>query len=191
MTDDRPGIVPAFDLGGYLRRGRRRKDLSQRQLAERAQVSPATVARLEARFGAEGVRLSTLMAVLVILDLRLVCVDDSSGLPLDPHVSETWRDAAGRHLPPHLEPRPTAGPDDEWWWGWLAYSTWMVPPQPEHSYFRNRRTRDMFRRHVDPWRGHDHPQPPATSDTVSHSSSSDAISPSTARSRASRSETRT
>jgi transcriptional regulator with XRE-family HTH domain len=140
-----------FNLGLTLRTGRRRADFSQRELARAAGVAASTVARLEAQPLANP-RLSVVRSLLHAMDLRLAGLDTQSGTELVVPTAESWRDKAGRHYPPHLEPIPTVGRDDYLWWGWLAYSTWSVPPCPEYTYFLNREVRDAVRRHMDPWR---------------------------------------
>lgn len=57
-------------LGAALRRVRRRKDLSQRDLGERMHARQATVSRLEN--GEPGTRLGVLIDALAALDLELV-----------------------------------------------------------------------------------------------------------------------
>jgi len=44
---DRPAVVGHYPVPGLIRRARRIGDLSQRQMARRARVSPATVGRVE------------------------------------------------------------------------------------------------------------------------------------------------
>lgn len=109
------------------------------------------MARLESDTSVDP-RLSTVRTLFAPLDLRLAGLDVSQGTELIVPTAETWRDKAGRHYPPHLEPIPCVGRDDEIWWGWLQFSTWAVPPSPDYTYFVRRHTRDAVRQYMDPWR---------------------------------------
>jgi len=140
-----------FDLGRTLRTARRRSDMSQRELARAAGIAPSTLAKLEALRTADP-RLSTLRRLFRALDLRLAGLDVETGTELITPAAETWRDKAGRHYPPHLEPIPCVGRDDYIYWGWLQYSTWADPPTPDYTYFVDRSTRDWVREYMDPWR---------------------------------------
>lgn len=89
-----------WDRVGSLRRARRIADLSQRELAARIGVGHATVSRAESGLGA--VSLAVVEAILQVADLRLAVVN-SEGQLVEPMRADTVRDAAGRHLPAHLD----------------------------------------------------------------------------------------
>lgn len=130
------------DLGAVLRAGRRTADVSQRQLAARAGVPHSLVARLETeRHGL--VDLPRLGAVLAALGLRLVVVD-AQGCPVQAEPPGQPRDRGGRRFPPHLDLRKVH--EHGWnWWGWLRYSTWSYPPQPDYTFDLDRAARDVWR----------------------------------------------
>jgi transcriptional regulator with XRE-family HTH domain len=67
-----PPVQPQFDAPGLLRRARRLADLSQRDLADRAGVSPSTVARAE--LGAE-VSFATMLRLFAAAGFRVVAQD--------------------------------------------------------------------------------------------------------------------
>jgi HTH-type transcriptional regulator/antitoxin HipB len=68
-------------LGSALRRARRRKGLSQGELASRAQLRQATVSELEG--GKATSRLDTIVAVMLALDLEIVLRPRTSGVADD------------------------------------------------------------------------------------------------------------
>src|SRR4051794_18217688 len=95
-----------------VRAGRRERGLSQRELARRAGLSPATVARIEAE--SAGVGVAPLRAVLGVVGLRLAVVHDdgspfaaASALPLD---EAGVVDRGGRPVPAPPPPGPQGGP---------------------------------------------------------------------------------
>jgi len=139
-------------LGPVLRAARRRADLSQRQLAERAGVPPSTVCRLESERGADP-RLRTVERCLEVMGLRLAVVraeGDLSELPVDPEDGQL-RNAADRRYPPHLDVRPVKSEADWWgaWWGYeLDRELWPLPP-PDYTYDLRRDWRDWRRRRRD------------------------------------------
>jgi transcriptional regulator with XRE-family HTH domain len=100
MTDPEP---TEFDTSGLLRRARRTADLSQRDLAARAGVSPATVARAELPRGT--VSLGAVVRLLRAAGMRLAVIDES-GRELVPMRSDAIRDRARRLYPAHLDPEP-------------------------------------------------------------------------------------
>lgn len=107
MVDQHAGL----DEPGYpwwsraLRQLRRRFDLSQRQLAERAGLAPSTVAELELGRVAPSVRL--LEIVFGAVGFRLI-LTDCGGEPIQWSLADDSqpRDAAGRRYPAHLDVRP-------------------------------------------------------------------------------------
>lgn len=95
--------VPAFDVGGYLRRARRIVDASQRELAVLAEVDQSSLARWES--GSREVTVSTLVRLLGVAGLHLEVVDEV-GRRVPPFEPDTVRDNAGRRFPAHLDVLP-------------------------------------------------------------------------------------
>jgi HTH-type transcriptional regulator/antitoxin HipB len=94
---------PNFDTSGLLRRARRIADLSQRDLAARAAVSPSTVARAELPGCA--VSFETVIRLFTAAGMRLT-VCDSGGTEIAPMRDDGIRDSTGRRYPAHLDPEP-------------------------------------------------------------------------------------
>jgi transcriptional regulator with XRE-family HTH domain len=115
-----------FDVIGLVRTVRRRADLSQRELAERAAVSASTVNRIEA--GALTPSLAALRRILAVAELDLVPVDRDGRLvrPMLDH-RDDLRDGAERRYPSHLD-------------------TWYGLARPPETFHRSRRRRDVQRR---------------------------------------------
>lgn len=127
-----PDTVP-----GLVRKVRRLADLSQRELAQAAQVSPTTVARVER--GALTPSLGMLLRLLAAARLVLV-VADEQGRVIQP--MRTWddtRDGAGRRFPAHLDLilDPRGG---DWWADIYGLA------RPPETFHRDRRWRDARRR---------------------------------------------
>jgi HTH-type transcriptional regulator/antitoxin HipB len=101
MTD----LTATFDACGLLRRARRTADLSQRDLAARAGVSPSTVARAELP-GCE-VSFQTMILLFAAAGMQLA-VRDSAGAEITPMRDDGVRDSVGRRYPAHLDPEPMA-----------------------------------------------------------------------------------
>ncbi len=120
-----------FDVGAALRALRWRADLSQRELARRAGVDPARVARLETGENHDP-RLRTVERLAAVMCGRLAILDLDGAEPaaLD---SEHQRDGAGRRFPAHLETRPTST------WRGIYRTDWI-------TFWRNRDRRDRRRR---------------------------------------------
>lgn len=108
--------------------------MSQRQLADLAQISPNTVALVET--GSRTPKLETFVRMLAVLGFRFVIVDDS-GRPLETDEQhERLRDAADRRFPAHLQwGRPGTYWDGRWWG--FGRTAWPgVGDVPEHTYWR-------------------------------------------------------
>jgi transcriptional regulator with XRE-family HTH domain/GNAT superfamily N-acetyltransferase len=120
-----------LDVGAALRALRWRADLSQRELARRAGVDPARVARLETGENHDP-RLRTVERLVAAMCGRLAVLDLDGAEPatLD---SEHQRDRAGRRFPAHLETRPTST------WRGIYRKDWI-------TFWRNRDRRDRRRR---------------------------------------------
>jgi HTH-type transcriptional regulator/antitoxin HipB len=97
-----PAIVTNFDAPALLRRARRLADLSQRDLATRAGVSPSTVAKAE--LGA-GTSFAMLLRLFAAAGMQLV-VQDQDGAALAPMRTDCLRDRNSRRYPAHLDPAP-------------------------------------------------------------------------------------
>lgn len=87
------------DVSGYVRRVRRRMDVSQRELAAAIGVNQATISRIES---GSDVDVRTLARVLGLAGLRLVVVDEA-GASIEPMPRDVFRDRAGRRQPSHLD----------------------------------------------------------------------------------------
>lgn len=127
--------------GDVVRALRRAAGLSQRELAARARIPPATVGRIEASATADP-RLSTLLKVVQAADHGLF-VSSISGVPLkirpDPRDAlAAYRDKAWRRLPAHL-PVYAVVHELDGWWGWRRIG-WSVdePSVPPFTFARRR-----------------------------------------------------
>jgi transcriptional regulator with XRE-family HTH domain len=98
---DTIGPVPApFDLCGVLRRIRRTADMSQRQLADAAGLSPSAVAHAEA--GTRDMPATALARAAETAGLRLALLDGSGAEVRGMHPGAV-RDRGGRRFPAHLD----------------------------------------------------------------------------------------
>ena len=126
-----------YPIAGLVRRARRIGDLSQRQLANRAKVAPATVGRIEA--GTLVPRLDVLQRLLGAAGLFLVVVDANGHVILPMEDRPDLRDGAERRYPSHLDtildPRP-----GEWWADIYGLA------RPPETFRRDRADRDWRRR---------------------------------------------
>jgi HTH-type transcriptional regulator/antitoxin HipB len=141
-------VDPDFDISGLLRRARRIADLSQRDLAARAGVSPSTVGRAESGNGAVSVRM--LIRLFAAAGMRLA-VHDAAHFEIPPMRPDCLRDRGGRRHAAHLDPEPTIRD------GWTR-GPWSRGSRPEPVAVQERREmRDWRRqRELEP---DDHPGP--------------------------------
>ena len=152
FADDEPDAPAVWvvregrQVGVALRSGRRRLGWNQRELAQKAGLNQATIARLEA--GADG-RFSVVVRALWACGLELVAAPPA-GAPEEwrvvPHPTDEGRDSGGRRLPAHLPAYPTDHVPTYTLWKrmvrgeslfatrpphWLyAHEPWLVPPEP-------------------------------------------------------------
>lgn len=137
-TEPEPGIrIGGYSLAGIIRKVRRVADLSQRELAKHAKVSPATVAGYET--GAITPSLEALQRVLNAANYQLVVVDVDGRLAVPLEVWQDVADGAGRRYPAHLDTilDPVFG---EWWADGFGLQ------RPPETFRRNRHYRDWQRR---------------------------------------------
>jgi HTH-type transcriptional regulator/antitoxin HipB len=125
-----------FDLGGALRRIRRRADLSQREMARRLELSKSSAAAAES--GAGGMDARVLAQAAAIAGLRLALVD-GAGAEVPAMGADTVRDLSGRHFPAHLDTRRS----DEGCW---LYEPRRDRPESSFTYTKDRDARDRRRR---------------------------------------------
>ncbi|WP_231934889.1 GNAT family N-acetyltransferase [Micromonospora viridifaciens] len=139
------------DLGDLLRRLRRRADLSQRELAARAGVPQATVARIESGRAVDP-RYRTVERLVQAAGGQVRFdsgpVDEPPRLPAPvPH--DELRDQAGRQYPAHLDVWEVREPKDwpgAWWAEWYRLPPEKYPlPLPSATYEVNREYRDRRR----------------------------------------------
>lgn len=145
--------VAPLDLGRILRGLRRRADLSQRELAERAHVPTSSIGRIESGdTPSPGFRTIERLVAATGGSIRISGPPERPAEypcpPEPPH--EDLGDAAGRRYPAHLDVRRVTEAKD-WWGAWWA--NWYNLPRhrwpreaPEHTFDLSRRTRDHKRR---------------------------------------------
>lgn len=130
-------VVP--DASGLVRTVRRRADLSQRELAQRAGLSRSTIGRIESRSLAPGLR--ALVAILAVAGMRLVAIDEDNRRvpPMEDPPGDDMRDGAGRRYPSHLDTILDPAPG-EWWGDRFGLA------RPPETFRRDREMRDVMRR---------------------------------------------
>jgi HTH-type transcriptional regulator/antitoxin HipB len=110
-----PSLTNPEQVGRISARVRRLADLSQRELAARVGLSPASVARVESGSGLPS--LTTLCRIVEVAGLRLAVLD-AAGHEVVPVPDDTVRDNQGRRFPAHLDVAP---PDE------VPYERWAYP----------------------------------------------------------------
>jgi HTH-type transcriptional regulator/antitoxin HipB len=131
--------IGGVDLPGLVRRIRRLADLSQRELAERVDVSKSAIAAAES--GRAGLDVRVLVRAAALARLRLALVDQE-GVEVPGMSGETVRDMGNRHFPAHLDTRH----GDEGWWH--DEDSHHVRPRPWYTFDRRRDSRDTRRERV-------------------------------------------
>ncbi|WP_085066943.1 helix-turn-helix transcriptional regulator [Catenuloplanes japonicus] len=131
------GGVDGFPVAGLVRRARRMSDMSQRDLAREASVSPAAVARVETEGLAPSVAL--LQRILAVAGLHLVVVDPDGHIVQPMRVWDETYDGAERRYPAHLSTilDPRAG---DWWGDQYGLA------RPPETFHRSRELRERQRR---------------------------------------------
>jgi transcriptional regulator with XRE-family HTH domain len=132
-----PPHVGAETVPGLIRKVRRLADLSQRELARAARVSPSTVARIES--GALAPSLDTLLRLLAVAKLVLVVTDEQGQVVQPMRLWDDTRDGAERHYPAHLD--LILDPRNQEWWACIYGLA-----RPPETFHRDRRWRDARRR---------------------------------------------
>jgi transcriptional regulator with XRE-family HTH domain len=138
-VDPKDAAPRVAGAGRWLRAVRRQRQLSQRELADRAKVPLSTISRIES--GASVPRLDTFVAILARAGYELV-ISDNCGrmLQLDAD-HDRLRDRGNRRFPAHLESGKTPWYFDHEnpnrWWGWERIA-WPFTDDwvPEHTYWR-------------------------------------------------------
>jgi HTH-type transcriptional regulator/antitoxin HipB len=140
-----------FDAGGQLARPRRRADLSQRELADRAGLSQSAVAAYETN--ERDVSARRLDEILRLGGLRLAVVDDQ-GEEVPAFPADVVRDNAGRRFPAHLDVQPPAQLPGH------AYSSPHPERPPVGAWHLRRAERDRLRTRAGRPPATDHPTVP-------------------------------
>ncbi|WP_076259372.1 helix-turn-helix domain-containing protein [Intrasporangium flavum] len=108
-------LADPTNVGRLTARVRRLADLSQRELAARLGLAPASVARVESGAGLPS--LTTLCRIVEVAGLRLAVLD-ADGREVMPVSDDVVRDNQGRRFPAHLDVAP---PDE------VPYERWAYP----------------------------------------------------------------
>ncbi|HEX7187077.1 MAG TPA: chorismate-binding protein, partial [Actinomycetes bacterium] len=146
MTDFSP-------VSSLVRGVRRAGDLSQRQLAKAAGISPKAVAEIESGKAAHP-RYDTVVQLVRAAGADLVAVQSAGAMAgrLIAPMPGGFVDQAGRRYPAHLDLRPVERFGD-WWGDWPLLSTraqriWHLAPRrrPDHTFDLSRERRDERRR---------------------------------------------
>jgi transcriptional regulator with XRE-family HTH domain len=134
-------MIGGYPLAAMVRRVRRTADLSQRELAKYAGVSPAFVAAVET--GNRTPSLSAFQHMINAAGYRLVVVDGDGRLVMPLAVWQDTEDGAGRRYPAHLDTilDPVFG---EWWADGYGLA------RPPETFRRNRARRD-YERQLSRW----------------------------------------
>ena len=145
---DRDAIPLVADVSLALRQARRRRRLSQRELAQQLGISKSRLARLESNAGPQS--LEMVSKVLTVSGFRLQIVDlaGAQAPPDDALTTQTLElcDAGGRRFPAHLDAYPQSYPPLYWFvrnGGWLT-----AKPFPQWTYERR-----FVPRRISPGRG--------------------------------------
>ena len=125
-----------FDLSGSLRRIRRLADLSQRELADRCNLSQSAVAHAES--GQRDLPVGALVRACALAWLRLALLD-ADGHEIAGMTADAVRDFGGRRFPAHLD---TSHSDERW----ERYAHRFDRPTPWFTVDRDRTGRDAMRR---------------------------------------------
>jgi transcriptional regulator with XRE-family HTH domain len=123
--------------GAWVRAARRTRRLSQRELAERAEVPVSTIGRIEAERTTP--RIDTFVKLIASIGYEVVLVDQQLRmLRLDP-AHDRLRDRGARRFPAHLRFDRTPSYDEGGWWGWERIA-WPSHGEyvPEFTYWRRR-----------------------------------------------------
>ncbi|HZC71355.1 MAG TPA: helix-turn-helix transcriptional regulator [Jatrophihabitans sp.] len=127
-----------MDFARLIRAARRRREVSQRELAELAGLPRTTIARIEA--GRVEPRLRTFLGILAALGFELAVTDGNGVLELDDE-QDALRDRAGRRFPAHLKafktPRYFSINKCDWW-GWERIAWPFGPGEPPEYTFWHR-----------------------------------------------------
>ena len=141
--------MSTFDLPGALRRIRRRADLSQRELAAAAGISPSAIGQAES--GRRELSVGVVSGLASLAGLRLGLLDHR-GQEVAPMSQDAVRDGANRRFPAHLDTRYS---DEGWWHGPHRYDR----EQPWYTFDRDRLRRDGYRRAKGTPEDHQLPRP--------------------------------
>jgi transcriptional regulator with XRE-family HTH domain len=137
VSDSEEIRIGGYPLSGIVRRVRRKADMSQRELAKHAKLSPALVAAVES--GTRTPSLQALQRILLAANYMLVVADVDGRLVVPLEVWQDVADGAGRRYPAHLDTilDPEFG---EWWADGFGLT------RPPETFRRNRAYRDYLRR---------------------------------------------
>lgn len=104
-----------LDAPNLIRRVRRLRDLSQRDLARLLSISNGQVARFET--GSRTISLAALERIVALAGLRL-CVVDETGTDVVPMRHDAQRNNGGRRFAAHLDTYPPEEWPRAWCYGW-------------------------------------------------------------------------